>query len=108
MKNIQAGPGSSQSAIQISTVVLQPEQPVAGFTEAKEIADSVAGKRLDDFMLMSWYDKDRNFESPKSAGECHQDCSTPGYVDYGLHHGATLKVDVEKGRFVFFYAPVHW
>jgi hypothetical protein len=27
----------------------------------------------------------------------------PGYVDYGLHHGATLKVDVESGRFVFFY-----
>lgn len=27
-------------------------------------------------------------------------------VDYGLSHGATLKVDVENGRFVFFYRPV--
>ena len=31
---------------------------------------------------------------------------TAGYVDYGLHHGATLMVDVEQGRFVFFYTPV--
>jgi hypothetical protein len=27
-------------------------------------------------------------------------------VDYGLHHGATLKLDIEDGRFVFFYLPV--
>jgi hypothetical protein len=30
----------------------------------------------------------------------------PGYVDYGIHHGATLKVDIERGRFVFFYLDV--
>jgi hypothetical protein len=30
----------------------------------------------------------------------------PGYVDYGIYHGATLKVDIEQGRFVFFYLPV--
>jgi len=27
-------------------------------------------------------------------------------VDYGIHHGAALKVDIEQGRFVFFYLPV--
>jgi len=27
-------------------------------------------------------------------------------VDYGLYHGATLKIDIEDGRFVFFYLPV--
>jgi hypothetical protein len=27
-------------------------------------------------------------------------------VDYGVYHGATLKVDIEQGRFVFFYLPV--
>lgn len=32
--------------------------------------------------------------------------AVPGYVDYGIHHGATLVVDVEQGRFVFFYLPV--
>jgi hypothetical protein len=27
-------------------------------------------------------------------------------VDYGVRHGATLQVDVERGRVVFFYLPV--
>jgi len=27
-------------------------------------------------------------------------------VDYGIHHGATLMLDIEQGRFVFFYLPV--
>jgi len=53
-----------------------------------------------------WYDRDRDFESPQHASECHQDSAVPGYVDYGVHHGATLKVDMEHGRFVFFYLPV--
>ena len=34
--------------------------------------------------------------------------AVPGYVDYDIHHGATLKVDVEGGRFVFFYRPVEF
>ena len=32
--------------------------------------------------------------------------AVPGYVDYGLSHGATLMVDIEDGRFAFFYVPV--
>lgn len=43
--------------------------------------------------------RDRDFESPQQAG------AVPGYVDYGLHHGATPKVGVEDGRFAFFYLP---
>jgi len=27
-------------------------------------------------------------------------------VDYGIHHGATLVVDIEQGRFVFYFMPV--
>jgi hypothetical protein len=26
-----------------------------------------------------------------------------GYVDYGIYHGAVLRIDIEQGRFVFFY-----
>ncbi len=98
-----------QDAAEIVTVSIQPEHPVEEYSKAKKLADEEAAKRLnDDYMLMSWYDRDRNFESPGSAGECHQGCDMPGYVDYGLNHGATLKVDVEDGRFVFFYTPVEW
>ncbi len=67
------------------------------------LAGAQAERRLDDAMLLSWYDRDRDFESPQHASECHLDSAVPGYVDYGLSHGATLMVDVEDGRFVFFY-----
>jgi hypothetical protein len=48
----------------------------------------------------------RDFESPQHASECHLESAVPGYVDYGICHGATLKVAIEQGRFVFCYQPV--
>ena len=77
-----------------------------GFAEAKDLAKRKAGQECKDPMLLSWYDRDRDFESPQHASECHLDSAVPGYVDYGIHHGATLMVDIEDGRFVFFYLPV--
>lgn len=50
--------------------------------------------------------RDRDFESPQHASECHEQSAVPGYVDYGTYHGATLKGDIEAGRFVFFFLPV--
>lgn len=98
-----------QNVHEILTVTLHSDQPVRGYSQARQLADEEAAKRLkDDYMLMSWYDRDRNFESPRSAGECHEGCAMPGYVDYGLNHGATLKIDIENGRFVFLYTPVEW
>ncbi|QYZ66984.1 MAG: hypothetical protein OI74_10745 [Gammaproteobacteria bacterium (ex Lamellibrachia satsuma)] len=82
------------------------EKPLKDYLEAMKVADSLAAKRFSDFMLISWYDRDRDFESPQHSSECHQDSAVPGYVDYGIHHGARLKVDFERGRFVFFYMPV--
>jgi hypothetical protein len=51
-------------------------------------------------------DRDRDVESPQHVSECHAESAVPGYVDYGINHGATLMVDIEDGRFVFFYLPV--
>ncbi len=90
----------------LTVVELQPEPSPKDYREAMALADAEARKRLGEAMLLSWYDRDRDFESPQHAGECHADSAVPGYVDYGLHHGATLKVVVEGGRFVFFYMPV--
>lgn len=70
------------------------------------MANAEATARLNDYMLLSWYDRDRDFEAPQHVSECHEASAIPGYVDYGIHHGATLKVDVENGRFVFFYRSV--
>lgn len=91
---------------QLTVIELRPEQPLTDYQEAMRLANAEAEARLGEAMLLSWYDRDRDFESPQHVSECHQDSATPGYVDYGIHHGANLKVDIEQGRFVFFYLVV--
>jgi hypothetical protein len=81
----------------IAIVALHPQPPVADYRAAMRLADAEAAARLKDYMLLSWYDRDRNFEAPQHVSECHEASAVPGYVD---------KVDVENGRFVFFYRPV--
>ncbi len=90
----------------VTQVALNPEPSPADYRTAMQLADAEAQARLGDYMLLSWYDRDRDFESPQHASECHLNSAVPGYVDYGVHHGATLMVDIEGGRFVFFYLPV--
>jgi hypothetical protein len=90
----------------LTVVELSPQARLPDYRAAMQIANAEAEERLGQHMLLSWYDRDRDFESPQHASECHQDSAVPGYVDYGIHHGATLKVDIEQGRFVFFYLPV--
>lgn len=102
----QCGLGVEPDMSGVTVVEPIPEVPPANYLDAMREADAIAEQTLGDFMLLSWYDRDRDFESPQHSSECHQDSATPGYVDYGLHHGATLKIDFEQGRFVFFYMPV--
>jgi len=90
----------------ITRIELHPQPPLGDYLAAMRLADAEAAKHLGDYMLLSWYDRDRDFESPQHASECHQASAVPGYVDYGLYHGATLMLDIEQGRFVFFYLPV--
>jgi len=80
-----------------------PTPPLGGFEEALALANTEAAQRLPEPMLLSWYDRDRDFESPQHVSECHEASATPGYVDYAVHRGATLRVEMEGGRFVFFY-----
>ncbi|HED33952.1 MAG TPA: hypothetical protein ENJ08_07000 [Gammaproteobacteria bacterium] len=75
------------------------------YRQAMTLANEQADAVYDDYMLLSWYDRDRDFESPQHASECHENSAIPGYIDYALYHGAKLKVDIEEGRFVFFYIP---
>ncbi|HKJ10377.1 MAG TPA: AF1514 family protein [Gammaproteobacteria bacterium] len=90
----------------VHTVRLQPRPPLSDYRAALALANAEARERLGDAMLLSWYDRDRDFESPQHVSECHADSAVPGYVDYGVNHGAALRVDIEEGRFVFFYLPV--
>lgn len=90
----------------LTVINLQPAEAVLDYRTGMRIANAEAQRLIGEYMLLSWHDRDRNFESPQHASECHQDSAVPGYVDYGVHHGATLKVDIDQGRFVFFYLPV--
>ena len=90
----------------VTVVDLNPDPPPQDYLQAMELANTEAEKRLGDYMLLAWYDRDRDFESPQHASECHVNSAIPGYIDYALYHGATLKIDFENGRFVFFYLPV--
>lgn len=90
----------------IAVVALHPHPSPADYLAAMPLAQAEAQARLGECMLLSWYDRDRDFEAPQHVSECHQDSAVPGYVDYAVHRGAKLMIDVESGRFVFFYLPV--
>ncbi len=90
----------------VETIVL-PQQ-VNDYQEAVELAGEQAKRRFSEYMLISWYDTDRDFESPPNSTECTRNGRKDGYIHYGLSHGAKLKVDIENGRFVFFFTPVEW
>jgi hypothetical protein len=105
MINSQSCPITPPDQSQVEVVSLSLEE-TGDFQQAMAMAKREAEKRFDDYMLLSWYDRDRDFESPAGATECSH--GVPGYVLYGLSHGAKLKIDFGAGRFVFFFAPVEW
>ncbi len=90
----------------VDIIELSPDPVMSDYLQAMKLANAEAEKKIGDNMLLAWYDRDRDFESPQHASECHANSAIPGYIDYGLYHGATLKIDIEKGRFIFFYLPV--
>ncbi len=90
----------------VNIVELSPEHVLSDYMQAMAVANEEAERLIGENMLLAWYDKDRDFESPQHASECHVNSAIPGYIDYALYHGAKLKIDIEQGRFVFFYLPI--
>lgn len=90
----------------VTIVELSPKPALDDYLQAMRLANEKAEALIGDNMLLAWYDKDRDFESPQHASECHVNSAIPGYIDYALYHGASLKIEIEKGRFVFFYLPI--
>ena len=108
MTNNKSCPIKSPDLSQVEVVCLHPENEVSNYQQAVDLARSEAEQRFEEYMLVSWYDRDRDFESPPNTTECSEACEKDGYIHYGLSHGARLKVDIEAGRFVFFFTPVEW
>jgi len=92
----------------IEIVSLAAQNPTKDYMEALSMAREEADRRFEEHMLVSWYDRDRDFESPPHTTEKPGNGPKDGYIHYGINHGAKLKVDVDDGRFVFFFAPVDW
>ena len=90
----------------VTIVELTPDPVLDDYLQAIQFANNEAEKLIGENMLLAWYDRDRDFESPQHSSECHANSAIPGYIDYGLYHGAKLKIDIEQGRFVFFYLPI--
>ena len=90
----------------VTILKISPVPVLSDYLQAMQLANDEADKAIGEHMLLAWYDKDRDFESPQHASECHVNSAIPGYIDYALYHGATLKIDFEDGRFVFFYLPI--
>ena len=99
-------PRTAPDYSEVTVVELASPLPLKDYREAMSLANAEATSRLGDHMLLSWYDRDRGFESPQHSSECHSVGAVPGYVDYGVNHGARLMVNIEGGRFVFFYFPL--
>jgi len=76
------------------------------FDAAIKRAAAVADELLGDNMLLSWYDRERDLESPAHVSECHDGCPVKGYWDYALNRGGALAVDFDEGRFVFCFTPL--
>lgn len=74
----------------------------AAIKRASTVVDELIGQN----MLLSWYDRDRELESPAHAGECHEGCPIRGFWDYALNRGGALAVDFDDGRFVFCFRPL--
>jgi len=72
------------------------------FDAALKIASVIAQQQLgEETMLLSWYDRERDLESPAGVSECHVGCATKGSWDYALNRGARLAVEFDSGRFFF-------
>jgi hypothetical protein len=76
------------------------------FDSAIKRASEVADEQLGDNMLLSWYDRERDIESPAHVSECHEGCAIKGFWDYALNRGGKLAVDFDEGRFVFCFMPL--
>lgn len=76
------------------------------FDAAIKLATALADDFLGENMLLSWYDRERDIESPAHVSECHEGCAIKGFWDYALNRGGTLAVDFDDGRFVFCFRPL--
>lgn len=88
------------------TLHLDASELALSFEQSLKLANAIANHLLGEAMLLSFFDRDRNLESPAGVSECHVGCATPGWQDYAENRGGSLMVDFQHGRHVFCYRPL--
>lgn len=90
----------------MKTLHLDASELDLDFNACLKLAEANASHLLGEAMLLSFYDRDRNLESPHGVSECHFQCAIPGWVDYARNRGGSLIVNFGQGRFVFCFRPL--
>ena len=90
----------------MKTLHLDADELDLDFNACLKLAEANAEHLLGEAMLLSFYDRERNLESPNGVSECHRGCDTPGWIDYAKNRGDRLIVDFGRGRFVFCFMPL--
>jgi hypothetical protein len=85
-----------------TVTVTTGESPLT-FEEAHSLARALAEALLGECTCLSWSDRKAGRESPANASDCHGSCEVPGYVEYAVSRGATLRVIVDGGAFDFLF-----
>jgi len=106
MQRTRPGAHPFPKRLMMTTVALDTRNPATSWAEARRLADRRAAELIDEPLLLAWYDRDEDFESPAHTSECHDRCDVPGYIEYAESRGATIRIDVDGGRFVFCYRPL--
>lgn len=90
----------------MKTLHIDASELTLDFERSLKLANTAARHLLGEAMLLSFWDRDRNLESPAGVSECHVGCATPGWQDYAENRGGSLMVNFEHGRYVFCYRPL--
>lgn len=93
----------------MKTLHLNADELELSFDQSLKLANAAAEHLLakqGGAMLLSFYDRERNLESPHGVSECHFQCAIPGWQDYAENRGGALMVNFAQGRFVFCYRPL--
>ncbi len=78
------------------------DDPKLDFARASAMAQQMVREVYGDVLLLAWFDRKARRASPE-VPECqHQ----PAWVAYAVSRGATLRVVVNDGDFVFLFRPV--
>ena len=85
------------------TMRIETGEPAADFDLARRLAGSVAQSLLGECTCLSWRDRNSGRESPSNASDCHGSCEVPGYVEYAVTRGASLRVQVDGETFDFLF-----